>query len=95
MSTEPQQLSREQIERIEIAMFHAAPRGNWVCQAIVKAVKGKTLDEKRKIFSAAYKAMFEAMLLFQMAMDSSKRPEDVRAFLSGGRRDDQTDSAKV
>jgi len=61
-------LTPEQIGRIEFAVGELARRGNFVAQAVERALKGKSANEKRKVVAVTYGQMYEAMLGFQMAM---------------------------
>lgn len=81
-----QQVTDAQIERIEIAILQLAQRGNAWGLGLEKQIVGKGKDEKRRLILGAYGQMYEAMLCVQMAMTSTRTPEQVKAELaqSGG-----------
>ncbi len=82
----PNHLTPEQIERIEVTVGELARRGNFVAQAVERALNGKAANEKRKIVAVTYGQMYEAMLGFQMAMDSGRNAKEVKAALGGNRK---------
>lgn len=73
-----QQLTPEQIERIESVATAMGERGNVLCRSLAKSLAGKSPEGKRSIVAGVYLASYELMLAFQMAMDSTRNIEEIK-----------------
>lgn len=81
-----QHMTDEQIARVEIVIKDLAKCGNAWGIGIGKQIAGKQPEQKRRLILGAVGQMWEAMLSIQMAMDSTRTPEQVRQALQQGRR---------
>jgi hypothetical protein len=77
-----QQLTLDQIERIEAVATAMGQRGNVLCRSLSKSLAGKTPEQKRAFAVSVYVAAYELMLAFQMAMDSTRSVEDIKKSLA-------------
>ncbi len=77
-----QQLTPEQIERIEAVAVAMGERGNVLCRSLAKSLAGKSPEEKRSIVAGIYLAAYELMLACQMAMDSTRTIEGIKKSLA-------------
>jgi Tfp pilus assembly protein PilF len=80
---EDQHLTDTQVDRIELAMTELSKRSaNHVANAFRQALEmHKNRDDKRKIIAVIYAQLYETMLSFQMAMDSKRTVDEIRAAL--------------
>jgi Tfp pilus assembly protein PilF len=89
---EPEAISKEeaqspltdsQVDRIELAMQLLSKRStNHIAGAFAQALEPhRNRDDKRKIIAGIYAQLYETMLSFRMAMDSSRTVDEIRAAL--------------
>ena len=79
-----EQLTQEQFDRIEVVVVELARRENPQAMALAKLIVGKPQVEKRRLILGTWGKLFEFMLSVQMAMNSERSIEEVRAALRMG-----------
>ena len=74
----------EQIARIEVVIAELAKKKNAWGIGILKQLTehGKDAAMRRRIILGSYGQMYEAMLSIQMALQSNRTPEQVKAALA-------------
>jgi hypothetical protein len=84
MTNRSQALTDDQVERMELAVQELAKWGNAPALGITRNLEGKALAEKRRVLTASYAQMFEALVAMNMALDSKRSAEDIRQALEAG-----------
>jgi hypothetical protein len=70
-------LTAEQVARMEVAARQLAKRGNFVGQALVKAINGKSEAEKRTVLVMGFSQCYETILVLNMVINSEVPAETV------------------
>lgn len=74
-------VTSEQIDRIELIIHALAKRENPLAMGIERQIKDQSPAEKRRLILGFYGKTFEFMVSVQMAMDSTRTVEQIKAAL--------------